>query len=178
MNPWQTLARKLAAAGLPALGGVLAGPAGAAAGAKVAQQLGLPDADPAVIAQAAEADPEIMVRLREIDRQMALEEQAHVERLLAADEANIREARALPDLNPVRERFAYVMLAVLVVSLAGLILAEVLWDIPDMVLGLAVGVIGGFASQLQGMTAFFFGTSSGSANRAATIDSIASQRGR
>ena len=66
------------------------------------------------------------------------------------------------DLNPTRTRMFYVTLAAALLALAGLVLAEVFWDIPDMVLGLAVGSIAGLFTTIQGMVGYFFGTSSGS----------------
>ncbi len=72
------------------------------------------------------------------------------------------------DLNPTRTRMFYVTLFAALAALASLVLAEVLWDIPDMVLGLAVGAIGGLFTTVNGMVGFFFGTSSGSAAKEQT----------
>lgn len=68
------------------------------------------------------------------------------------------------DLNPTRTRMFYVVLGAAVLLLTGLVVAErLLGGIPDMVLGLAVGAIGGLFTTLNSMVGFFFGTSSGSA---------------
>lgn len=162
---WGNLGKKIAAAGFPALGGALGGPAGAALGGKLAEALGV-EFEPDAIAKTIIADPDAMIALRKMDEEERAAQHARDTESAAVDEANVRAAREIADLNPVRERMAYITLAVLVMALAGLVAAEVLWDIPDMVLGLAVSVIGGMSMMFQQMIGFFFGTSSGSAARA------------
>lgn len=172
MNQWQNLARKIAAAGLPTLGGVLAGPAGAAAGARVAQQLGLPDADPAVIAQAIDGDPEVMVRLREIDQQIAREAQAHVEKIIAAEEASVSEARTVTKGHWLTPVLSLVIIAMLCALGVGLFFVEPPQANRDMV-NLMLGTVLGFAGAT---VAYWLGSSRGSADRAATLDGIASRK--
>lgn len=178
---WKDLGAKLRSGGLQALGAALAGPGGAAAGALLAERLGAAEADPEVVVQAIEADPASADILTDLDVEMEKQRRETMvvaagisKEEMAVQEANIREARLSPDMNPTRERMAYITLGVLVVSLAALVGVEVIWDVPDMVLGLAVGIIGGFATNYQSMTSFFFGTSSGSAakERAAAVERI------
>lgn len=172
---WTVLGKKLREGGLQALGAALGGPAGAAAGAILAERLGAAEADPEVVRQVIETDPEAAQVLADLDIEMEREKRETLKLAIGADEAamataeaNIREARLQPDLNPTRRLMTYVTLAALLLTLAALVAVEVKWDIPDMVLGLAVATVGMLASQFQQMVGFFFGTSSGSAAKERT----------
>lgn len=167
MNP-AILGAKLAAAGLRALGQELVGPSGSAVLRRVADTIGV-EPHPDTIARAMVHDPQAEIALRQLDVELEQERRSTYETVVAADErnlafqeANVREARLSPNLDPMRERMAYVLLATLILSLAGVMLIEVIADVPDMVLGLAIGVVGGFATIFQQMAGYFFGTSSGS----------------
>lgn len=183
---WKTLGRKLAAGGLPALGTALGGPLGAAVGATVAQRLGVDDVRPDVLDQVIAADPEAAARLRHLDIEL---EQARAEtlkvaadadaRAMAAQEANIREARLSADLNPRRFWLFVVMLTVLIAACIGLTVAVLLVEkFPPELFSLLAGVVGALLMKMSGGWDFFFGTSSGSAQHSATIERMTQQQGR
>ena len=92
---WQDLGRKLAALGLPAIGGQLGGPLGAAVGRQIAQELGAAEATPEVVHQALIGDPDALVQLRQVEADIVAREAAHNEKMAeiaAADVANARVA--------------------------------------------------------------------------------------
>lgn len=180
---WNRIAKSLAQAGLPALGGALAGPAGAQVGAQIARRLGVPDADPEVIAQAIAADPEALIRLRELDKEMQAAEHEHVERVLAEEAVVAAKEEAERQASVVAARSATsghwltpvltLILVVMVVALGvGLFFIEPPQSNRDLVNVLLGNVMGWVSAGIV----YWLGSSRGSADRAATIDQIATRK--
>lgn len=195
MTDFASIAVKLAAQGLPAIAAALGGPAAGAVVARVAQRLGTPPEvvkeTPEVIVQAIAADPEAKAALTELDLELERERRATWESAVAADERqqafqeeNIREARATsPNLDPSRVKMLYTYLAVVFLSCLALGGAAIIFGadtMGDMILGLFIAIIGGWAADLRTILSYFTGTSSGSSakERAAAAERIMDKSSR
>ena len=153
---WQTLAKKVIGIA-PAVGGALAGPAGAVVGAAMAERLGVP-ATPIAVQRALEVDPEAAERIAEIEAQVSL--------------------AAIKDTQRAREAHkGHWMPAAMTCALIGIIAAVLgalfFVEIPagnqrvaDLVLG---AVLGAFATGIS----YWLGSSRGSADKAETLDRMA-----
>lgn len=96
---WKDVGKKVAAAGLPLLGGALGGPAGAAVGTLVSSALGMTDQDPAAVAQAVATNPDNVTKLRELEVQertslfkMQADYQVAMRQADSADIASVNES--------------------------------------------------------------------------------------
>jgi hypothetical protein len=163
---WDRLAKKLAAAGFTAVGGAMAGPAGAAVGAKVAAVFGV-DAEPDVIARAIVADPEAEIALRRLDQEILKDERAYLERTLAAerDERAVMRSTAPPVFLAYMTGVVFVVIACMACALVYAVLfhgedwTSEQWDFVKFISPLLIG--GCFVSAV----AYFIGSSSGSASK-------------
>lgn len=180
---WNALAKKLAAAGMTTLGGAVAGPAGAAAAGVIAKRIGAAEADPEVLQQALDADPEAMIRLRELDKEMRAAEQAHVERVLAAEavvtekeeaarQASVAAARAATSGHWLTPVLTLILISMIVAFGVALFLVEPPAPNRDLV-NFLLGNVTGWAG--AGVV-YWLGSSRGSADRAATLDQIATRK--
>ena len=177
------LAKKLAVAGLTTLGSAVAEPAGAITAGLVAKRIGAAEADPAVLAQALDADPEAIIRLRELDAEMRREEQAHIERVLAAEaaererldaemQAGVAAARAATSGHWLTPILTLILVAMVIAAATALFLIEppqANRDLLNFVLGNVMGWAG------AGIV-YWLGSSRGSADRAATLDRLVTRK--
>lgn len=165
------LAKKIAAAGLPALGGALGGPAGAAIATTIAGTLGV-EPEPDAIARAIVNDPDAMIALRRLDAEQASEQRAHDERMLAAQIADVQNARENSKDDTVRRR-----LAPLLIVLPVAVLVLILWLEPSgEMLGAGMMVLGLFVALAKDAVGFYYGTSLGSSKKSAEIGAVLEQR--
>lgn len=67
---WADLGKTLLGLGLPTLGGLLAGPGGAAVGKVIAGQIGVP-ATPEALGKALQTDPEVLKKMQETEAEWA-----------------------------------------------------------------------------------------------------------
>lgn len=67
---WADLGKTLLGLGLPTLGGLLAGPGGAAVGKVIADQIGVP-ATPEALGKALQTDPEVLKKMQETEAEWA-----------------------------------------------------------------------------------------------------------
>lgn len=162
MMDWKTLGKKLAGAGLAPLGGALGGPAGAVIGAQIAKTIGLPvGAGPAEIAQALN-DPETMVRLAQID--------AEADVKLAEIEVRDRaDARANSRDDGMRRALALLLPLSALAFGTGLVLVLVRANEITQAVAIGSTILGWLLRDASTSSSFFFGTSVGSARRAAEL---------
>ncbi len=92
---WKDIGRSLVSQGAPLIGGILGGPAGAAAGKLVAGVFGADPENPEEVMNAIQGDPEAIAKLREL-------EMTHKQKL---QELQLEETKAfLNDVGSARER--------------------------------------------------------------------------
>lgn len=173
---WKEIGRSLISQGAPLLGGLLGGPAGAAAGKMVAGIFGVDPESPEEVMNAIQGDPEAMLKIRQFEQQ-------HQQKL---QELQLEETKAfLADIDSARQREAAVvaatgekdihlyMLAYIVVgaffTLTAILAFQVsgaegetdpLSDNP-LIMMIVGGVIAGFTQVLS----YFFGSSKGSSDK-------------
>lgn len=172
MNPnWITLGRKIAAAGFPAIGAGLGGPAGARLGERLARALDV-EPEPDAIARAMALDPDLAIALRQIEAEEAAATRADE---LRAQEIAAADAQAARIAHK-GERWPYVIDFMVMVMVAGLVLALVLVKIPaenestfNIVLG---AVLGSFTTVI----AFWRGSSRGSGRKQEILDAVMQER--
>ena len=168
MNLFGPLARRLAGAGLPALAGAVAGPAGAIVAAQVAKRLGLPGANPEALEKALTADPSLRVKLAELEVAMAAETNRTME-IEAADRA---DARANNRDDGMR-RILALALPVAALGFGGCL---VWWlvnrGLATEAIGMAGMVLGWLIRDASAATAYFFGTSVGSSRKSKELAAI------
>jgi hypothetical protein len=99
---WKDIGRSLVSQGVPLLGGLLGGPAGAVAGKLVAGLFGADPENPEEVMNAIQGDPNAMVKLRELENN-------HKQKL---QELQLEETKAfLSDVDSARKREAAVVAA-------------------------------------------------------------------
>jgi hypothetical protein len=99
---WKDIGRSLISQGAPLLGGLVGGPAGAAAGKMVAGLFGADPDNPDEVMNAIQGDPEAMAKIRRF-------EQKHQEKL---QELQLEETKAfLADVDSARQREAAIVAA-------------------------------------------------------------------
>lgn len=162
MTDWVSLGRKIAAAGLPAVGAALGGPMASAAGARLAQVLDV-EASPDVIAKAVAADPDAMIALRRVEAEMASAEQAHDERMAAAQEAERDRLRQQGGILPWMAPLVFLVLSCMEVALWGALL------VGDQLTDQAWQFVNSNSSMLHtawvASVVYFVGSSAGSASK-------------
>ena len=172
---WKKLATKLSAAGFTSLGAALAGPAGAAVGARIADAIGV-DPDPDSVARAYVNDPDVTIALRRLDAEEDEMVRAHFERVQESDlAAREREMeRQSAEMAVARDAFQDhwlppVLTVALLTMVAAFVVALFLIEPPapnrDMV-NFTLGAIFGWAGAA---VAFWLGSSRGSAEKQAGI---------
>lgn len=174
---WKKLGKKLAGKGLPLLGKILGGPAGAAlgtAGALVASVLGEDQSDdPAALLQALEARPELIIELKKAEfsnsealRRLALQqEQMYLEDVQSARkrEVAMAEATGEKDSNLYVLAWTVVMGFFVMIGVMGFA-GDAFKENPALMM-LIGALSAGFGSVLN----YFFGSSSGSKAKTAAM---------
>lgn len=168
---WSGLAKKLAAAGLPVLGGSLAGPFGAAAGAALAARLGIEET-PEAVARYVATDPLTMLELRRIEAEMQADENATETQQLKIEAQDRQDARVVNTGHWLTPVLTLILILMVVAIGAGLFIIEPPAANRDLV-NVLLGNIMGWASAA---VVYWLGSSRGSADRAATIDQIAGRK--
>jgi hypothetical protein len=175
---WKDIGRSLISQGAPLLGGLLGGPAGAAAGKMVAGLFGADPDNPDEVMNAIQGDPEAMAKIRRFETK-------HQEKL---QELQLEETKAfLADVDSARQREAAIVAAtgekdthlyVLAYIVVGAFFAltaylaygqlnpaksETAIDLSQnpLIMMIVGGVIAGFTQVLS----YFFGSSKGSATK-------------
>lgn len=170
---WRDLGEALRDAGLPALGGAVAGPAGVLVGQTIARKLGAAEASPDVLRDAIAADPDAMRVLNEMEHEKTerlridAERETTLAQVAATDTAN---ARSTPDQDRARPKLAIVAFFLLVLTMG----AYAYLDPADpqvwlLVIGAEIGWVGLTMN-------FYFGTSIGSSKRADEISAMMKAR--
>lgn len=176
---WKEVGRSLVSQGAPLLGGILGGPAGAAAGKLVAGVFGADPENPEEVMNAIQGDPEAMAKLREL-------EMTHKHKL---EELQLEETKAfLNDVSSARQRemavvastgkqdthlhiIAYIVLGSFFALILILIIGELgtfndgttanrLRDNP-----LIMMIVGALISGFTQVLSYFFGSSKGSSEK-------------
>lgn len=154
---WKALGERLARAGLPAVGGALGGPAGAAVGVELARRIGSGEDTPEAVMQALSSDPDAYAAADQYEVELAEQE---TERLKAqlADTQHARETHR-------GHWMPAVLTLALVLMFAALTGALFFFEIPaanqraaDIVLGAMLGAFGT-------AVAYWLGSSRGSAEK-------------
>ncbi len=173
---WKDIGRSLVSQGAPLLGGLLGGPAGAAAGKMVAGLFGVDPENPEELMNAIQGDPEAIAKIRQF-------EQKHQERL---QELQLEETKAfLVDIDSARQREAAIVaatggkdihlyyLAYIVIGAFFLLIAMLVYGAFDKNSGISelgqnpliMMIVGGLISGFTQVLSYFFGSSKGSADK-------------
>ena len=175
---WKDIGRSLISQGAPLLGGVIGGPAGAAAEKLLAGVFGADPANPEEVMNAIQADPEAMAKIREL-------EMTHKQKL---HELQLEETKAfLSDIGSARQRemavvaatgkkdihiyvFAYTMVGSFFLMILVLIIGQLGTFSPEggnrlkdnpLIMMIVGALISGFTQVLS----YFFGSSKGSSEK-------------
>lgn len=135
--------------GLPLLGGVLGGPAGAAAGKLAASALGLTADDPAAVLEAVTGDPAAIAKLRELEARHrheleSLSLQAEIRSIAEANATMREEIRSEdPFVRRARPAFLWViafsiLVEVLIALIAVLMVPEALGSLAELYSALSI----------------------------------------
>ena len=175
---WKDLGGKLLNMGLPLVGTVLAGPAGAGAGVVIARTissaLGIKGDNPQEIYDAIVADPNLVMELKkyELQHQQELQRLAlDGERLAIEDRISARQREmAVVQATGKKDINLYVMGWLVVIGTFALIAILMFIPLPEgqsEIVYVLLGTVGsgGFAVVLQ----YFFGSSKGSADKTALM---------
>lgn len=167
----ESLSRKVLAQGLPTLGGALGGPAGAVVAATVAHHLGV-EPTPGSIARAVVNDPGAMAELRRIEADMAAQSDKHDEAMASLEVQDRQNARA--NRSDDRMRFILGIVLPIVALLFGSALCGMLFWAKEVTQAVGIGgtILGWLIRDASAATSFFFGTSVGSARRAAELAKV------
>lgn len=181
---WEALAKQVAKIGLPLLGAVLPIPGGAAIGTALASAIGSPSSKPEDIMATLTASADAVLKAKEF-------EATHQERMLELQqkhELGLYQA-AIDDRKSARQRevevkdrtpahLAYMIIGGFFVLAAAQLVA--IMGYPDMVAKipgqgwLVIGNISGYlAAEAKAAASYYFGTTSGSKDKDATISEIA-----
>lgn len=170
---WEKVGRTIADAA-PALGGVLGGPAGAAAGSLIAATLGT-SSDPDAVMEKLRTDPEALLKIRQIEadeREKIRDWQLATVQAYLADTQNARAAHA--------GNAGVFKLGVVILVTFAAVMAAALWGaygaltggitIKDPATVAAVStfigtLVGYAASNAQQVIGFFYGSSKGSSDK-------------
>jgi hypothetical protein len=166
---WKEIGKTLVSQGVPLLGGLLGGPAGAIAGKVVA---GLFDADPGSpesVMNAIQQDPEAMRKLREFElthqqklQELQLEEtKAFLADVQSARNMNIEETKATGKRDFNLYALAWTLVAGFFILIGILIFKELPKDSNDVIFMLFGTLSAGFGSVIG----YFFGTSKSSVEK-------------
>lgn len=177
MKPnWMKLGRKIAAAGFPAIGAGLGGPAGARLATSIAEALGV-DPEPDAIARAMAHDPDYELALRQIEVQEAeairVADQVALESTIADAQHARENARPVDDW--IRSTLA-IVLPLIAVIFAGAFIGALVWkDQITEAVGIAGMVLGWLIRDASSSTGFYFGTSLGSKKKSEELAVVAAQ---
>jgi hypothetical protein len=162
---WTILAKKIGALGLPALGTALAGPGGAAVGAKIAAVLGVEEA-PDSVARAIVNYPEAELALRKLEAEMAEAERQHAERVIAAEAATVKATRAAT----VGHWLTPILTLVLISMVVGLGAALFLIEPPQANRDLVNVLLGNVMGWAGAGVVYWLGSSRGSAEKQSILE--------
>lgn len=168
---WQALGKKIAAAGLPALGTALGVPGAAAIGATIAATLGV-DPEPDAIAREIVHNPDAMIALRRLDAEAEVARLEHERKLAELQVADVQNARASGKDDTVRRWLAPFLIALPLATLAAILHLKPSGEL----LGAAMMVLGLFVALAKDAVAFYYGTSLGSAKKSAEIAQMTGQK--
>lgn len=165
-------AKQLIGAVAPLLGTAIGGPFGAVAGTFIGKALGVaPNDQAAMEAAVASGDPEILVKLKQADNDF----KAHMadvglseDKLVFDDKANARAREiALKDYTPA------VLAYGITLGFFGTLLFMLVHGKPASGGDALLVMLGSLGTAWAGVTAYYFGSSSGSARKDATLADIA-----
>lgn len=168
---WRKTLATVAPAIATALGGPLAGVAVQMAGKAIGLSDGCTESD--VEAAVLSGNPEVLVRLREVDAQFEKDMRAlgvDLERIHAGDRASARKMAASTTIQP-QVVLATIYVGGFVAILFVLFSGEI--EIPQSMRDPAMLVLGALIAGNEQIRNFFFGSSSGSKEKNASIERIA-----
>jgi len=177
---WKDIGRSLVSQGVPLIGGLLGGPAGAVAGKMVAGLFGVDPENPEEVMNAVQGDPEAIAKIRRF-------EQEHQRKL---QELQLEETKAfLADIDSARSREAAIVAAtggkdhhlyyLAYIVVGAFFLLTILLVIGEMKLfggvskaaeklgenPLIMMIVGGLISGFTQVLSYFFGSSKGSSDK-------------
>lgn len=163
---WKELGKKIVSAGAPILGGALLGPAGAAAGALLASELGTEPTPEAVDAVVAGASPEVRLQLIDVQNK-------HIQTLRQLDIDELKVVTA--DIQNARhEHKDHWMPSTLTIILAAMVTLDSLLlfyaAVPEANKEVVYFLTGQLVTAFLTAVAYWLGTSRGSADKQRLIE--------
>jgi hypothetical protein len=178
---WKDIGKSLISQGVPLIGGLLAGPAGASAGKIVAGLFGADSEKPETVMNAIQSSPDAILKLKEFEGN-------HIQKL---QELQLEETKAfLSDIDSARKRemagvtatgkrdyFMYALALLVIIPFFALMMYliwGVMWGTKDTVESvknnpLIMLIVGALISGFTQVLSYFFGSSQGSADKSKAI---------
>lgn len=166
---WKSIGEKVVSMGLPMLGSVLGGPAGAEVGGMVASALGC-DADPKSVDKAIRQDPEAFLKLRQAE----MENDYRIRELYLADRQNARAREVgIVQATGEKETNLYVLAWVTVIAFFATVITVIVVDLPTSEASKIVMsmLFGALVSGFKDVLGYFFGSSKSSADKTRMLKS-------
>lgn len=182
-DDWKKLGKTLASKGLPLLGSLVGGPAGAAlnsAGALIGSVIGGNADDPVAMLQALNAKPELIVELKRVE----LENEASLQRLAIQQEElylkDVQNARgrevSLTATTGKRDINLYILAWIVVAGFLGAIVILAFADNPFSNNQAALLLLGSLAAGFGSVLNYFFGSSQGSKEKTSALSALLGEK--
>jgi len=156
---WKSVAETVTKLGAPILGGVLLGPAGAAAGAALAAKFGAESMEPADISQKIESDPDAQVKLLDVQKLDFEREKAYLGDKQNARDMAVQFAKSgIKNTLPAHIAYSLVGLLALSIALLFFIIFEKI-TVDEAILIQLGAIIGFLTAKVGSIVDFFFGSS-------------------